>query len=151
MDLMSDSIMEVHKFRTFNDMDYWTWEALSIEIDTSLFSKRIIRTMESVIACRGKPNPNRQRPWIRFQSFEGWWKEHEIEIQFIQPGRPMQNGYIDRFNNVYGEAILVAYLFSDIRELRYLTEEWIEEYYEWRHHEALENRTPSEWKQQIQP
>ncbi|MFM8317286.1 MAG: transposase, partial [Bacteroidota bacterium] len=83
--------------------------------------------------------------------FEWWCKEHEIEIQFIQPGRPMQNGYIERFNRVYREAILDAYLFTDIREVRALTEEWIEEYNERRPHEALQNRTPSEWKQQIQP
>ena len=63
----------------------------------------------------------------------------------------MQNGYIERFNRVYREAILDAYLFTDIREVRALTEEWIEEYNERRPHEALHNRTPSEWKQQIQP
>jgi len=63
----------------------------------------------------------------------------------------MQNGYIERFNRVCREAILDAYLFTDIREVRTLTEEWIEEYNERRPHEALQNRTPSEWKQQIQP
>jgi len=55
MDFMSDSIMGVRKFRTFNVMDDCTREALAIEIDTSLSSKRIIRTLESVIAWRGKP------------------------------------------------------------------------------------------------
>ncbi len=49
------------------------------------------------------------------------------------------------------EAIQDAYLFTDIREVLALTEEWIEEYNERRPHEALHNRTPSEWKQQIQP
>ena len=62
----------------------------------------------------------------------------------------MQNGYIERFNRVYREAILDAYLFTDIREVRALTEEWIEEYNERRPHEALNNRTPSGRKQQIQ-
>ncbi len=63
----------------------------------------------------------------------------------------MQNGYIERFNRVYREAIMDAHLFTDIREVRALTEEWIEEYNERRPNEALQNRTPSEWKQQIQP
>ena len=63
----------------------------------------------------------------------------------------MQNSYIEKFKHVYHEAILEAYLFTDIREVRDLTEDWIEEYKERRPHQALQNRTPSEWKQQIQP
>ena len=78
------------------------------------------------------------------KEFEWWCKEHEIEIQFIQPGRAIQNCYIERFNRVYHEAILEAYLFTDIREVRALTEKWIEEYNEQIPHEALNNRTPTE-------
>ena len=64
-------------------------------------------------------------PELTSKEFEWWGKEHVIEIQFIQPGRPMQNGYIERFNRVFRESILAAYLFTDIREVRALTEEWI--------------------------
>ena len=78
---------------------------------------------------------------------KGTWNE----IQFIQPGRPMQNWYIKRFKCVHREAILDTYLFNYIRDVRALIEEWIEEINERRPHEALQNRTPSEWKQQIQP
>ncbi len=150
---MCDSIIGVRKFRTFNVMDDCTREALAIEIDTSLSSKRIIRTLESVIAWRGKPTVIRtdNGPEFTSKEFEGWCKEHEIEIQFIQPGRTMQNGYIEIFNRVYREAIFDAYLFIDIREVRALTEEWIEDYNVRRPHEALQNRTLSEWKQQNQP
>jgi transposase InsO family protein len=63
----------------------------------------------------------------------------------------MQNRYIERFNRVNREAILDAYLFTDIHEVRALTEEWIEEYNERRPHEALQNRIPTKWKQQIEP
>jgi transposase InsO family protein len=94
---------DVNKFRTFNVMDDCTGEALAIEIDTSLSSKRIVRTLESVIAWRGKIQVIRtdNGPEFTFKEFEWWCKEHEIEIQFIQPDRPMQNGYIERFNPVY--------------------------------------------------
>jgi len=115
---MSDSIMGVRKFRTFNVMDDCTREALAIEIDTSLSSKRIIRTLESVIAWRGKPTVIRtdNGPEFTSKEFEWWCKEHEIEIQFIQPRITMQNGTIERFNGVYHEAILDAYLFTEIRD-----------------------------------
>jgi putative transposase len=58
----------------------------------------------------------------------------------------MQNGYIERFNRVYREAILDAYLFTDIREVGALTKEWMEEYNQRRPHEALQNQTPTERK-----
>ena len=80
-----------------------------------------------------------------------WCKELEIEIQYIQHCRTKLNDYIEIFNRVYLEAILHAFRFTDIREVIALTEEWIEEYNERRPHEALQNRRPSEWKQQIQP
>ena len=63
----------------------------------------------------------------------------------------MQNVYIERSKRVYREVILDAYLFTDIQKVRTLTEEWIEDYNEQRPNEALQNRTLSEWKQQIQP
>ena len=59
----------------------------------------------------------------------------------------MQNGYIERINRLYWEAILDAYLFNYIREVHSLNEEWIEEYNGRRPYEALQNRKPSEWKQ----
>lgn len=117
MDFMSDSLMGIRKFRTFNVMDDCSREALAIEIDTSLSSKRIIRTLERIIAHRGKP---------------------------------MQNGYIERFNRLYREAILDAYVFMDLEEVRYLTREWIEENNYRRPHEALNNLTPDEWKRKLE-
>jgi transposase InsO family protein len=117
MDFMSDSIIGVRKLLTFSVMDDCTREALAIEIDTSLSSKRIIMTLESVNAWRGKPKLSEQTTALNsIQSIEWWCKEHEIEIQFIQPGRPMQNGNIERFNRVYREAIPDANMFNYIRD-----------------------------------
>ena len=151
MDFMSDSLMGVRKFQTFNVMDDCTHETLAIEIDTSLSSKRIKRALEGLIAQRGKPQVIRtdNGPEFTPKEFELWCKEQEIEIQFIQLGWPIQNGYIERFNRVYREAILDAYLFTDIREVRALIKEWMEEYNQRRPHEALQNQSPSERKQQI--
>jgi putative transposase len=89
---MSDSLMDFRKVRTFNVMDDCTREALAIEIDTSLSSKRIMRALEGIIVQRGKPQVIRtdNGPEFTSKEFEWWCKEQEIEIQFIQPGRPMQ-------------------------------------------------------------
>ena len=62
----------------------------------------------------------------------------------------MQNGYIERFKRLYREAILDAYVFMDLEEVRYLTREWIEEYNFHRPHEELNNLTPDEWKRKLE-
>jgi putative transposase len=148
MDFMSDSMVNGRRFRTFNVIDDCTREALVIEIDTSLSSKRIIRTLERVILDRGKPNIIRtdNGPEFTSKDLELWARDNEIHIQFIQPGRPMQNGYIERFNRIYRESILDAYLFFELDQVRRLTEEWMEEYNTRRPHESLGNLTPDEWK-----
>jgi len=151
MDFMSDTMVHGRKFRTFNVMDDGSREALAIEIDTSLSSKRIIRTLDQIIDERGKPMIVRtdNGPEFTSKDFELWAKEKGISIQYIQPGRPMQNGYIERFNRVYREAVLDAYLFFDLNQVRALTQEWIKEYNERRPHEALNNQTPVEWKNNL--
>lgn len=151
MDFMSDSMVGGRKFRTFNVMDDCSREALAIEVDTSLSSKRIIRILNRVIDLHGKPAQVRvdNGPEFTSKDFELWPKENEITIQYIQPGKPMQNGYIERFNRVYREAVLDAYLFFDLYQVRQLTQDWIEEYNQRRPHEALNNQTPVEWKNKV--
>ena len=100
---MSDSLVGNRKFRTFNVMDDCTREVLAIEIDTSLTSKRVIRTLNRVIEQRGAPKTVRSDNGPEFTSndFEIWCKDNGIQLQFIQPDKPMQNGYIERFNRLY--------------------------------------------------
>lgn len=151
MDFMSDSMVGGRKFRTFNVMDDYSREALAIEVDTSLSSKRIIRTLNQAIDMHGKPVAVRvdNGPEFTSNEFELWAKEKGITIHYIQPGKPMQNGYIERFNRLYREAVLDAYLFYDLYQVRLLTQEWMEEYNQRRPHEALNNLTPVEWKNKV--
>ncbi len=150
MDFMSDSLISGRKFRTLNVIDDCNREALAIEVDTSLSAKRVIRTLEQVINWRGKPQIIRvdNGPEYTSKDFELWPREKSIAIQYIQPGKPMQNGFIERFNGSYRKEILDAYVFFELQEVRQLTAEWIEEYNSNRPHEALNNLTPIEWKQQ---
>ena len=119
-------------------MDDCSREELAIEVDTSLSSKRIIRTLERTIEPHGKPTALRvdSGPEFTSKDFELWEKEKEITIHYIQPGRPMQNGYIERFNRLYREAVLDVYLSFDLYQVRHLTAEWMEEYNQRRPHEV---------------
>lgn len=151
MDFMSDTMVGNRKFRTFNVMDDCSREVLAIEVDTSLSSKRIIRTLDRIIELRGKPQTIRadNGPEFTSKDLELWAKDRDVRIQYIQPGKPTQNSYIERFNRMYREAVLDAYLFFDLDQVKQLTEEWMEEYNERRPHESLNNMTPLEWREHL--
>jgi putative transposase len=147
MDFMSDSQAAGHKFRTLNVIDDCNREALSIEVATSIVAKSVIRTLEQLIDWRGKPKTIRVDNGPEFTSadFTLWCEKEKIRIYYIQPGKPMQNGYIERFNGSYRREILDSYLFFDLEEVRQLTNEWIEHYNTKRPHEALANLPPRQW------
>lgn len=151
MDFMSDGMVGGRKFRTLNVIDDSTREVLAIEIDTSISSQRVVRTLNWIIEREGKPETIRvdNGPEFTAVAFSLWAKEHGIDIQYIQPGKPMQNGFVERFNRIYRESILDAYLFFELDQVRQLTAEWMEEYNERRPHEALNNLTPKEWKAKL--
>ena len=71
-----------------------------------------------------------------------WRSTHHIEILYIQPGKPAQNAYIERFNRSYREAILDQYQFDNLGEVKQLTEDWILHYNHERPHQALGMQPP---------
>lgn len=77
--------------------------------------------------------------------FTDWCEQHRIQVQHIQPGKPVQNGYIERFNRTYRQDVLDAYLFEDLMQVRTITEEWLDDYNKHRPHEALNNLTPEKY------
>jgi len=79
-----------------------------------------------------------------------WAEEHAIDLGFSQPGRPMQNSYVERFNRTYRAEILNKYLFKTLSEVRAITEEWMDRYNEERPHDALDDLTPFEYAMALQ-
>ena len=84
-------------------------------------------------------------PEFLSKEFELWCAKHEITLKYIQPGKPMQNGYIERFNGTYRKDVLDAYLFDELWQVRQLTDEFLHEYNHERPHASLEGLTPREW------
>lgn len=144
MDFMSDALSSGRHFRTFNVIDDYSREVLAIEIDLSLPTRRVIRVLDRLVEYRGKPERIRMDNGPEFISSQlsGWAEEKGIILEFTQPGKPMQNGFIERFNRSYRNEVLDRYLFKTLDEVRRLTEEWIVEYNEVRPHEALGNLPP---------
>jgi putative transposase len=119
-DFMADALWSGRRFRTFNVIDDYNREALRIEIDTSLPAKRIVRALDELIEIRGKPAGLRMDngPELISDELERWARRHGIERRFIQPGKPMQNGLIERFNRTYREEALDCYVFETLGEVR---------------------------------
>ncbi|RMG36299.1 MAG: transposase [Methanobacteriota archaeon] len=103
LDFMSDRLTTGRNFRTLNILDDFNRQALWIQADTSLPASRVIRILESVIAWHGKPQAVRvdNGPEWLSRAFQTWAAAQGIEIHYIQPGKPAQNGYVERFNRTY--------------------------------------------------
>jgi len=147
LDFMSDSLSNGRSFRTLNVIDDYNREALWIEVDTSLPAERVVRVLETLLLERSTPCSIRMDngPELISQRLESWAKEKHIELLHIQPGKPAQNAYIERFNRTYREDVLDAYLFDDLEEVRDITERWLEDYNTIRPHEALQGVPPRQF------
>lgn len=152
IDFMSDSLVDGRKFRLLNIIDDFNRESLAIEVDTSLPSLRVIRVLEQLIAQRGKPANIRcdNGPEFISHKLEEWCndKTRQITLQFIQPGRPMQNAYIERKNGSMRRELLNAYLFYSLSEVRVLKDQWKLDYNQERPHKSLGYMSPLNYAKQ---
>jgi putative transposase len=146
-DFMADALWSGRRFRTFNVLEDFNREALRIEIDTNLPARRVVRALDELVELRGAPAVLRVDNGPEFMSdqLQAWARRHGVEIRFIQPGRPMQNGFVERFNRTYRQEVLDCYVFETLAEVRQMTAEWITRYNEIRTHESLGNLSPRQY------
>lgn len=144
MDFMSDALVSGRKYRTFNVIDDFNREVLCIAIDTSLPAARVIRELDQLIAWRGKPERLRMDNGPEFiaHAMQEWAAEHGIVFTYIQPGMPMQNGLIERFNKTYRTEVLNAWIFERLDQVRSITQEWMWRYNNQRPHRSLLRLSP---------
>lgn len=148
MDFMHDTLYWGRTFRTLNVVDDFAREALAIEADTSLPTTRVVRVLEQLAAWRGLPQRIRvdNGPEFLAESFVTWAKVRGIEIVYIQPGKPNQNAFIERFNRSMREEVLDLYLFNDLDEVREVLHHWRIAYNERRPHDALGDLPPAVYR-----
>lgn len=146
-DFMADALSCGRRFRTFNVVDDCSREAVHIEIDTSITSARLKRIFEHLRVERGRPRVLRvdNGPEFPGEIFTDLAKAVGMTIQYIQPGKPNQNAYIERFNRTLREEILDAYLFARLDDVREAVHWWTIEYNEERPHDSLGDLTPIEY------
>lgn len=143
-DFMGDALMDGRRFRTFNVIDDCRREALAIEIDLNLPSQRVVRVLDRIAEARGYPAKIRfdNGPELTSIAVAEWAETNGVELDFIEAGRPMQNGFIERFNRTYREAVLDMYMFESLDQVRELTATWIDFYNDRRPHDSLGGMPP---------
>ncbi len=144
MDFMQDSLENGRKYRLFNVIDDFNREGLSIEIDFSLPAERVIRSLDQIIEWRGKPKSIRcdNGPEYISKALSKWAREHSIKLLFIQPGKPQQNAYIERYNRTVRYDWLNQHLFYNIQEAQDLATKWLWSYNNARPKMAISGITP---------
>ena len=146
MDFMHDQLTNGRSIRLFNVIDDFNREALGIEVDFSLPSERVIRSLEQIIAWRGCPAVIRcdNGPEYISAALQNWASRRGIKVEYIQPGNPQQNAYVERFNRTVRYEWLAQYLFESIDEVQEFATSWLWKYNHERPNMALGGFTPKQ-------
>ena len=146
MDFMHDQLSNGRPFRLFNVIDDFNREALGMEIDFSLPAERVTRALDQVIEWREKPLKIRcdNGPEYISHTMKRWAFKHQIELDFIEPGKPQQNAYVERYNRTVRYDWLSQYLFDSLDEVRNFSTEWLWTYNNERPNMALNGITPKQ-------
>lgn len=127
IDFMSDSLSDGRSIRTFNVIDDFNRECLAIDVDLSMPTLRVIRSLEQIIEERGSPHAIRcdNGPEYISQELVDWANVKRITLLYIQPGKPTQNAYIESFNRTVRHEWLELNIFENIEQAQLLATQWM--------------------------
>ena len=146
MDFMHDQLDNGRCFRVLNVIDDFNRGALGMEIDFSLPAERLIRSLKQIIEWRGKPKVIRcdNGPENISAALQNWAKAEDISIQYIQPGKPQQNAYVERFNRTVRYEWLSQHYWENLDQVQLFATNWMYKYNYERPHMALDGMTPKQ-------
>jgi putative transposase len=144
LDFVADRMSDGRPYPVFTAIDAFSRESLALRVAWTLPAKEVTKALDAVIARRGRPEVITVDNGTEFTSnhFAVWAYSHDIEIDFISPGRPVENAHIESFNGRLRDECLNSYWFAILDEARGLIEYWRRDYNERRPHSSLRNLTP---------
>lgn len=151
LDFMRDTLYDGRPFRTLNVIDEGNREALRIECGTSIPSVRVVRVMNQLVEVYGKPEAIRldNGPELTAEAFVEWAEQLGVKLLFIQPGKPNQNAFVERFNRSFRQEVLDAWLFNAVSEVQSAADDWLTDYNEYRPHDSLGSVPPAVFKPRV--
>ena len=154
LDFVSDQLWWGRKLRMLTVVDTYTRESLAIEVDTSLSGARVARVLERVVQERGA-QPEEiimdNGPELTSKALAQGAYARRIDLCFIQPGRPQQNGFVESFNGKLRDECLNEHWFTTLYDAREKVEAWRVEYNRERPHQSLQDQTPEEFRRRLTP
>lgn len=151
LDFTSDQLADGRRFRTLNIVDDFTREALAIEVATSLPGSVVARVLEQVATVRGYPRSltTDNGPEFIGRALDAWAYQHNVRLDFIQPGKPTQNAFVESFNGKFRDECLNQHWFVSLRHARAQIAAWRDDYNNVRPHSSLADLTPAEYAQSL--
>lgn len=147
MDFVSDSLWNGRRFRVLTIVDDLTRECPALEVDHSLPGLRVTRVLDRLAETRGLPEVITvdNGPEFISKAMDAWAFQNKVRLRFIQPGKPVQNAYVESFNGKLRDECLNENVFTDVHDARNKIETWRKDYNSTRPHSSLNNLTPDEF------
>ena len=147
MDFVADSIVNGRRFRALTIVDDYTRECPTIEVDTSLGGRRVINVLDRLADIRGLPATITidNGPEFAGKALDEWAYRRSVKLNFIRPGKPIDNAYIESFNGRFRDECLNTNWFINLKHAREVIEDWRIDYNEVRPHSSLKGATPKEY------
>ena len=147
MDFVTDSIVTGRRFRALAIVDDYSRECPAIEVDTSMGGARVVSVLERLADIRGLPEVITvdNGPEFAGKTLDEWAYRRGVKLNFIRPGKPIENAYAESFNGRFREECLNTNWFMNLKDAREVIEDWRRDYNEVRPHSSLNDRTPKEY------
>ncbi len=153
LDFVSDALAWGRRIRLLCVIDAFTRESLAIEVDTSLPGQRVAQVLDRLVAERGQAPAEivlDNGPELTSKALDQWAYERSVHLRFIEPGKPIQNAFIESFNGRLRDECLNEHWFLTLADARRIIEEWRIDYNRSRPHTSLGNLTPLEFHRLLQ-
>jgi putative transposase len=147
MDFVSDSIVTGRRFRALTVVDDFSRECPAIEVDSSLGGRRVVGVLDRITEARGLPEVITvdNGPEFLGRALDEWAYRRGVKLNFIRPGKPIENAYVESFNGRLRDECLNTNWFINLKNAREIIEVWREDYNQVRPHSSLNNLTPAEY------
>ncbi len=151
LDFMHDALTDGRRIRLLTVIDTYTRECLRISVDTSINASKVTEVLNELIDRNGKPKTVISDNGTKFTSSVvlKWSSDQEIDWQYIEPGKPYQNGNIESFNGKLRDECLNENWLLNLSDARRIVGKWAHEYNTYRPHSALGGLTPRELASQL--
>lgn len=151
MDFVSDQLANGRRFRVLNVVDNYTREVIGQLISVSISGQQVSRFLDQLIELKGKPDSIvcDNGPEFTSKAMFFWSKTTDVKLSYIQPGKPMQNAFIESLNGKFRNECLNQNWFRTLDEAKYEINQWREHYNHVRPHSSLNYVPPSVFAKQV--